>query len=212
MTWIRVDDDFADHPKVMALEGERLRGLGLWHVAASYCARYLTDGYVPAAHLKANAPASLIDRMVKVGLFDKSGGGYILHDWLDYNPPKGKVLAEREAARKRMFGKRSGEVQPNAERTDGDLPQNLINPVPVPHPVPVSEVLPNVSSNGSDWVDPADLYRRRANRKALSKKEQDWLEDLYVRFSRTELVKALAAVTPGSDYLKRVDAFLEGVA
>lgn len=215
MTWIRVDDQFADHPKVMALEADRLPGLGLWHVAASYCARYLTDGFVPASHVKAHAPQRLIRRMVAVGLFDQAEGGYILHDWLDYNPNRERVLAERAAAKARMNAKRSPDVRPNNDRTPDETPVKFNGPVPVPGPTPVSTVLSDVVGNGNaveEWVDPKALYQARARRSSLSKKERDWIEDLYLRFSRQELVAALRTVKPGSDYLKRVDAYLEGSA
>lgn len=106
MTWIRVDDHFADHPKVMALGAERLAGLGLWHVAASYCARYLTDGFVPAAHVQAHAPKRLIRKLVNVGLFDEVDGGYRLHDWLKYNPSRDQV--EQAIAKKRAAGQAGG--------------------------------------------------------------------------------------------------------
>lgn len=213
MTWIRVDDHFADHPKVLALGHQRLAGLGLWHVAASYSARFLTDGYVPAPHVETHASKRLIAKMVGVGLFSQVEGGYLLHDWLDYNPSRKKVLADRAAAKARMDARRSPSVRPNSGRTNGEVPQNLINPVPVPQPIPVPEILSNVLGNVPEpWVEPADLYRSRARRHSLSQKERDWIEDLHVRFSRKELVRALQVVEPGPNYLRRVDDFLEGAA
>lgn len=211
MTWIKVDDHFADHPKVMALGSDRLQGLGLWQVAASYCARYLTDGFVPAAHVHGNAPKKLVNRLVAVGLFDVVDGGYQLHDWLRYNPSRQEV--EEAVAKKRAAGQAGGRAsgQARAQATAEAHAQAESKPVPVPVPQPVSELLSNVLGNpGEEWVDPAQLYATRARRRSLSQKERDWLEDLYVRFSRTELVAALRAVDPGPDYLKRVDAFMEG--
>jgi hypothetical protein len=207
MTWIRVDDHFADHPKVMALETHRLAGLGLWVVAASYAARYLTDGFVPFSHVRAHGPARLISRMVAVGLFEPVDGGYRLHDWLTYNPSRQAVHDSQ--AKKRAAGRAGGQASAGA-RAQADR-QAKSNPVPVPVP----EVLSRVLSNGAEpWVDPVVLYCQRANRKTPSQKERDWLEDLHVRFSRNELVAALQAIPPGTDYLKRVDQFLEknGVA
>lgn len=217
MTWIRVDDHFADHPKVMALGSDRLLGLGLWQVAASYCARYLTDGFVPTAHVRAHAPKKLIDRMVDVGLFDVVAGGYRLHDWLTYNPSRQQV--EEAQAKKRRAGRAggvaSGQARAQADASPEAQPpaQAKSKPVPVPVPQPVTEVLQNVLGNGAEpWVEPTELYAIRARRRHLSQKERDWIEDLHVRFSRGELVAALKAVEPGPDYLKRVDAYLEGVA
>lgn len=211
MTWIRVDDHFADHPKVMALGSDRLQGLGLWQVAASYCARYLTDGFVPTAHVHAHASKKLVNRMVDVGLFDAVAGGYRLHDWLTYNPSRKQV--EEAQAKKRAAGQAGGRASGQARaQADAKAPaQAKSNPVPVPQPV--TEVLQNVLGIGGEpWVEPAQLYATRARRRSLSQKERDWLEDLHVRFSRNELVNALTAVDPGPDYLKRVDAFLERAA
>ena len=95
MTWIKVDDSFGDHPKVMALGRDRMAGLGVWTAASCYCARHLTDGFVPAAVAEGFGHARIIGKLVDVGLFDKVPGGYQLHDWLDYNPPRTKVLKDR---------------------------------------------------------------------------------------------------------------------
>jgi hypothetical protein len=212
MTWIRVDDHFADHPKVMALAHDRLTGLGLWHVAASYCARYLTNGFVPSTHVRANAPVRLINRMVAVGLFDPVDGGYMLHDWLNYNPSREAV--KEAQAKKRAAGQAGGRASAGARAQANGAADDEAksNPVPVPQPIPVSEVLLSVPSARDEWVDPMAFYQERAHRKSLSQKERDWIEDLHARFSRKELVGALQVVPPGTDYLKRVDAFLEGKA
>jgi hypothetical protein len=211
MTWIRVDDHFADHPKVMALGSDRLAGLGLWHVAASYSARYLTDGYVPSTHVRAHAPQRLVSRMVTVGLFDPVDGGYMLHDWLNYNPSRKAV--EEAQAKKRAAGQAGGRASAGARGTANGAAhaEAESNPVPVPLPIPVPEVLSEVP-NPAEWVDPMTFYQERARRRSLSQKERDWIEDLHARFSRTELVRALQVVPPGTDYLRRVDDYLEGKA
>jgi len=206
MTWIRVDDHFADHPKVMALGKDRLSGLGLWHVAASYTARHLTDGFVPRSALILQGPAALTEKMVGVGLFVLCDGGYRLHDWLDYNPPRAKILSDRQAAKDRMA---SGRVREKPSNSSVELR------APRTHapPVSVSTILSEVSSKNEEaFVEPADLYAELAHRKSLSQKERNWLEDLHVRFSRRELVRALKEVGGGPDLLKRVDAHLEGAS
>jgi hypothetical protein len=40
----RVSDGFPDHPKTLGLT---LEAIGLWTLAGCWCARYLTDGYIP---------------------------------------------------------------------------------------------------------------------------------------------------------------------
>lgn len=204
MTWVKMDDAFADHPKVMALERDRMAGLGVWTAAACYCARFLTDGFVPTAVAQGFGHGRIIGKLVEVGLFDKVSGGYQLHDWLEYNPPRTKVLADRKAAKDRMNkGRSSPEVQANGARTDDAVPAKFGDPVPVPsRPVP---------EDVFQYIDPAALYFEKVGRRP-GKKERDWLEDLHVRYSRSELVRAMQAVEPGSDYLRRVDDFIEGRA
>ena len=137
-------------------------------------------------------------------------GGWVLHDYLDWNPSREKVLAER--AKKQAAGKAGGQAsaQARAEAPATPFGSESAQPRTRTRPTPVPEVLQNVLGNGGEpWVEPADLYAQRAHRKSLSQKERDWIEDLHVRFSRGELVAALRTVEPGPDYLKRVDAHLE---
>jgi hypothetical protein len=213
MTWIRVDDQFADHPKVMALGRDRLSGLGLWHVAAAYCARYLTDGFVPESFIQAQAPKGLARRMIDVGLFTASDGGYRLHDWLDYNPPREKILAERKAAKERMNAARSHGVRQNESRTEPEHRQNLDQPrTHAPKPVP--EVLTDVLTNGAreslEWIDPLTFYEERTAKRP-SQRVKDWIEDLHSRFSRTQLINAMTVVPNPKEpnWLKHVDEYLE---
>lgn len=212
MTWVKLDDHFADHPKVMALGRDRMAGLGLWVAAACYCARYLTDGFVPTQAARNFGSDRILGRLVEVGLVTPCEGGYRLHDWLEYNPSREKVMAERAAAKDRMFARRSPEVQANTTRTNGEVRRKFSDPVPVPGPIPVSEVLTNVTNGAEPWIEPTDIYKERTRRKSLSQKERDWIEDLHARFSRREVVAAMAATAPGPDFLRRVDTYLEGRA
>jgi len=213
MTWIRVDDHFAGHLKVMALEKDRLAGLGLWHVAASYCARYLTDGYVPMTELKGQAPPKLVAKMVRVGLFEQRNGGFLLHDWLNYNPSRQQVIEEK--GKKRAAGRAGGQAAAQARGTASAVAEPVApaqaksKPVPVPVPEVLKEVLGG-RAKVEDFVEPMELYLKRSRHKSASQKERDWIEDLHARFSRGELVTALQIVEPGRDYLKRVDGYLEG--
>lgn len=203
MTWTKVDDSFADHPKVMALGRDRIVGVGLWTAAACYCARHLTDGFVPSATAESFGHGRVWGRLVEVGLVDRVSGGYQLHDWLEYNPPRTKVLRDRQEAKDRMKRNRSGEVQPNDERSADEVRDVFADPVPVPsRPVP---------EDVFQYIDPAALYREKTGRRP-GKKERDWLEDLHARYSRSELVRAMQSVESGKDYLLRVDAFIEGRA
>lgn len=128
MAWVKLDDQFADHPKV-AQAGP----LAAWmHVKALvYCGRYLTDGFIPRAiaHTlvdwasagimvdtggnafagSCDTPtcAALADLLIDVGLWEDAEGGYQIHDYLEHNPPAAKVKAERDAEKARKAAGRA---------------------------------------------------------------------------------------------------------
>ena len=80
MAWIKLDDQFADHPKIVAAGP-----LASWlHVCGlTYCGRYLTDGWIPIGQIRKLAdvdePMKLAEILVDVGLWEESEGGYIVH-------------------------------------------------------------------------------------------------------------------------------------
>ena len=106
MPWAKVDDKLHSHPKAMQAG---LEALGLHVLAMSYVAGYETDGLVPAWFVDQKADAGIADRLVHAGLWELSPGGYMIHDWLKYNPSKAQ--AKRLAAAKRKAGKAGGEAR-----------------------------------------------------------------------------------------------------
>lgn len=148
MPWIRLDDQFADHPK-MTLAGSLAQLLYVSGLA--YASRYLTDGYIPSAaiprlHVWDIAPVpdnmELAERLVKAGLWERTEGGYQIHDYLNYNPSRAQVEADREKARERMNKARSMKRSPDvSEMFAGSSPEQSAkcarssdNPVPDPLP------------------------------------------------------------------------------
>lgn len=103
MSWFRVDDGFHNHPKVMQAGTP---AAGLFIRCGSYAAQHLTDGFVPDDVVKTYGTRAMVTRLVDAGLFVRVPGGYKIHDYLDWNPSREKVLAEREAARVRQARKR----------------------------------------------------------------------------------------------------------
>jgi hypothetical protein len=98
MPWVKLDDQFADHPKIAAAGP-----LASWlHVCGlCYCARFLTDGFIPNGQIRKLADldntVELADKLVEVGIWEKVEGGYQIHDYLEYNPSREQVLATRQA-------------------------------------------------------------------------------------------------------------------
>lgn len=111
MTWVKLDDGFADHPKI-----EAVGPAAAWlHVAAlCYCAKHLTDGCIPKSKALRLAdirqPAAQIARLIDVGLWHDKGDHYAIHDYLEYQPTRASVEADRAAARQRMASRRGGDT------------------------------------------------------------------------------------------------------
>lgn len=120
MPWFKVDDGFHGHPKVVELS---LEAVGLWTLTGSWCAKYLTDGFVPdktVTRLGGNHDAAA--ELVMSNLWGRATGGYEFKDWADYQPLKEDVEAERLAAQERMKKVRAAKkgVRPNIDRTDAE--------------------------------------------------------------------------------------------
>jgi len=134
MTWVRIDDGFSDHRKLNAL-GPLAPLAGWLHVCAlCYCARQLTDGFVPAGQVAKLARfealsvtlEDLVTALLRVGLWHRKRGGFQIHDFLDYNPSRKKVMTERRrnAQRQERFRGRHGKrnAVSNAPRNDAPSP------------------------------------------------------------------------------------------
>jgi hypothetical protein len=157
MTWVKLDDQFTDHPKVVAAGP---LAAWLYICGLTYAARYLTDGFIPAAQVRRLAdlgePERLAERLVGVELWEREEAGYRIHDYLDFNPSAAQVRKEREdnARRQEEWRRRRGEKPaPRTSRTARDAVSNGVtdagdNPTsngavtaprtrPVPGPVPV---------------------------------------------------------------------------
>lgn len=137
MPWGRVDDSLSDNPKVYSLRPEmRLPCLGLNVLAWAWCNRYLTDGVIPADVVTQvmGGTTALADELVRVNLWERTDSGFVVHDFLIYNPSKADVLrlrAERQAAG-RVGGLATAQARGQAVAVAKS------HPVPTPVPTPIS--------------------------------------------------------------------------
>ena len=160
MSWLKIDDQFPDHPKVV-----EAGPLASWlHVCGmAYCARYLTDGFIPGGQVKKLADVDdapgLAEKLLKAGLWDRVDSGFQVHDYLKYNPSAEQVKATRKARAEsgRIGGlqsarsKEEANSQASAEaNTQANAPANekqsdkqnstpSPSPSPSPNPVPKEE-------------------------------------------------------------------------
>jgi hypothetical protein len=95
MTWFKVDDSFYDHPKVFDAPD---CALALWTRAGAWSARNLTDGFVPAGMPArfCDDPERAVKELLNRGLWRRTKGGYLFHDWSVYQPTKEEVIAGRD--------------------------------------------------------------------------------------------------------------------
>lgn len=99
MTWVRIDDLFPDHPKVIGLSDAAFR---LFISGLCYANRYLTDGVVPLSISNRYGNSSSADELVEAGLWEADDSGYVIRSYDEYQPTKDKIEQKREATRKRV--------------------------------------------------------------------------------------------------------------
>lgn len=110
MTWVRIDDGFAEHPKVHGLSDRAFR---LHVTALCYCGRNLTDGAITIPALKmllgaCSATRRHVRELVDAGVWDSvddlqiHGDDLQIHDFNDLNPKAETVKREREKTRDRQ--------------------------------------------------------------------------------------------------------------
>ncbi len=178
MPWAKLDDGYLTHPKVLkaGLEGRAL------HIAAIlYSSRELTDGEIEPGILPGlgglagvkNA-AKTAELLVGIRLFDRTESGYRIHDYLDYNPSRAAVLAEREAKREagrkgannRWHGNSKAEpiAAPIAPAIAAPIANGWQNDAPVPH-------TPSVSKETESAARPLPLPRK-------TNPTEEWLADM----------------------------------
>jgi hypothetical protein len=98
MTWFKVDDNLALHTKVLRAGNE---AIGMWVRAGSWSAQQLTDGHIPREIVAILGGDKVAARLVAVGLWHETEGGYDFHEWSERQPSRQKVERERAAAQER---------------------------------------------------------------------------------------------------------------
>lgn len=145
MTWFKVDDGFALHPKAIAAGNA---ALGLWVRAGSWCGAHLTDGRLPAGMVGTlGGHARDARKLIAAGLWCQTEDGYQFVDWEQWQPTKAQVKAERDATRERVKRWREGQRNAVTEPVTNGVSNGATNAAPS-RPVPSRSGLGSQSPNG----------------------------------------------------------------
>lgn len=167
MAWVRIDDSFAQHPK-LAKAGPLAMAMQI--AALCYCNRNLTDGFVPRAIARTLLDWEVVESsgrvctlaytsgmagndvtsewvigiLVESGMWIERANGYQIHDYLEYQPSASEVKEQREKTKTRVNQWR------NNKRRENDAPESnshcnaVTNGSVTPAPVPDPDPLPNI--------------------------------------------------------------------
>lgn len=191
MAWVKLTDDFTEHPKV--LEAGPLAGW-LWVSSLAWSNRNGTDGKVPSSQVIRLASfdgigvytgnytgedvqaRKLADVLVDVGLWEPIEGGYLIHDYAEYQLTVSDLAARTEA--KRRAGQAGGKARAKALAQAGGQPAATADAQAKPKPVSRTPYLQESSRASSNALEPdderklAEVWPLYADRKLKSELER----------------------------------------
>jgi len=196
MSWIKLDDQWMDHPKIIRA-GRDARDM--WLASITWCAKHLTDGYFPAELLPSLAVSAGVDvancqtfakTLLDVCLWESTNSQYYIHDYLDYNPTKEQTEANRIA---RSEAGRAGGIAKASKMPSKTLANGKQNPgKSLPRPRTPSPV-----KNKEEQSPSSPLY---VISKALSE-----VTSIDYEKNRGRLFKEAKTYNPGDDIQIRRD-------
>ena len=133
MTWVKIDDSFPNHPKIVGLTDKAFR----IHISGlCYCGTYLTDGFVPMtiAARFANEDMQYIVELTQAGLWREAphDNGFHIHDYLAHQTSKTQVEEKRQTVRERQKRYRerhkATEAEPPQSEGGEDWSNALVTP------------------------------------------------------------------------------------
>lgn len=144
MVWVKLDDQFPIHRKIAALSDTAFR---LHAAALAWCARNLTDGFVPDDELaqvcaQVRAPERFAIELADRTVWHRADhhcpseyclaphthaedgralAGWVIHDYLEYQQTRSKVLRIRSERKKAgaAGGRKSGETRRRSSQPPG---------------------------------------------------------------------------------------------
>jgi hypothetical protein len=137
VAWIKLDDGFTTHPKIVGLSDKAFRA---YVDSLCYSGRHLTDGFVPVAALSA-ASKKARPELEAAGLWHPDDAGIRINDFLEYN--RSREVVEEERKRKSEGGKRGAQARWGDSSADNTSHG-------ISHSSPMAE--PKADANGSSML------------------------------------------------------------
>lgn len=124
MPWFKVDDGLPTSKAVLRIpRKQRCQAVGLWTLAGTWCAKELTDGFVPEYLLdEFGATKKTAELLVAAELWSVVDGGWQFAGWQKYNPTREQVEAEREKEAERKRKWREAKADKSRPRPGGTSP------------------------------------------------------------------------------------------
>lgn len=110
MSWVKIDDKAWSHPKLQAISPKAVK---VWLFALCWSNSHQTNGRIPSKSLPLLGGNATISRQLcDQNLWEKFDPekhegpdgfkGWVIHDFLDFQPSKGRREAEKEATNERV--------------------------------------------------------------------------------------------------------------
>ena len=152
MGWVRIDDNFADHPKIIALSDKAFR---LFIQGLCYSNRLLSDGRIPYQIVNGwvgDDPLKPSDELEEQGLWERYEKGFSIRSYEEYQPTRSEVESKRQQARERL--QRYRETQ--TKRVSNSFQDDDGNAYETPPPTQPNPTQPNI--NTTTYSDEFDDY------------------------------------------------------
>lgn len=154
MAWVKIDDQFYDHPRWADAPGD---SIALWLAAMAWCNRNASlDGFIPEPKTRGlvaikNAPRTCADLCAREA-FAKVDGGYVIRNYVEYQQPEHvqRISAVRSASGKKGAAGKWAEKRRAAEYADAPPP-------PEPPPDEMANPMANAIANVNGKKCPVTL-------------------------------------------------------
>ena len=196
MPWVRIDEHFADHPKIVQAGPE---AMALYVAGLCYCNRFQTDGKIPPSKARTLLDLPDVDttikRLVTATLWEEQGDGrFQVHDYLEYQPSKEQV--EEERRKRQAAGKAGGLAKAKASAKAKGVAKTYPGSVPgsgsdsTTEPETAGEASSPALQDDADFATFWETYPKR-NGKKIGKGPT---LTVWKRLTKVQRARALAAV------------------